>query len=82
MCEFGVDVLSPEQKTPFLQYVLYTERTRINDHKEYRTRSAASEMTEDRIRSIVYSITGNRTEADKAASYLILQQTKPKSGQK
>jgi len=77
VCEFGVDVLSPEQKTPFFQYLLYVNRNKIADHKEFRIRSANSEITEDKIRSIVYSITGDLDEADKAASYLVLQQTKP-----
>ena len=77
VCEFGVDVLSPEQKTPFLQYVLYTEKERIKDFAEYRNRSAQSKLTEDRIRQIVFSVTNCPLEADKAASYLVLQETKP-----
>ena len=81
VCEFGVEVLRPEQKTPTLQYYLYCEREKIHDHREYRTRRAESEMTEDRIRSLIYSMTGSHLEADKAASYLILKQAKQKQQQ-
>jgi len=38
-------------------------------------------MTEDRIRSLIYSITGSHLEADKAASYLVLKQAKQKQQQ-
>ena len=82
VCEFGVGALSPEQKTPTLQYFLYCEREKIHDHREYRTRRAESEMTEERIRSLIYSMTGSHIEADKAASYLILKQAKQQSSEK
>ena len=80
--EFGVGVLRHEQKTPFLQYVLYCERHNITNIAEYKLRQAQSTLSEDRIRELVYSLTGSRDEADKAAGYLTLQRAKEEAGKK
>jgi len=76
--EFGVTILSEEMKTPTLLYMLYTSRHKIHDHQEFRTRQQNSSLTEERVKSLIYSVTGDAKTADKAASYFVLEQTRKK----
>jgi hypothetical protein len=72
----GVEVLPESLKTPTLLHVLYTNKDKIQAHKEYQTRIANSKITENRVRELIIRLTGNQLLADKAAAKFSLADSK------
>ena len=56
--------------------MLYAERHKIAMFKEFQARSHQSEMTEERVRALTYTVTGDALKADTAAAQFVLNDSR------
>ena len=79
--QFGIGCLNDSIKTPRLLHVLYSEQSTIQAIEELRFRQFNSPINENHLRNLIYSATGDMDQADKAAAYFILNDTRKQNAE-